>query len=98
MAQDEKTKIWLTLANVSPMALKCNPDEQEDYHAAERSLNTMWQHWMDAFGTHADPHEVLARVAFIFALNYRKAVGSLEAADAALEQLEQRLDDLVVKM
>ncbi len=98
MAQDEKTQIWLTLANNAPVALKCPAGQEEAYHAAEKLLNTTWQRWMDAFGTHADPHEVLARVAFTFALNYQKAAATIDSAEQAMERLEQQLDELVVKL
>ncbi len=98
MAKTEKKKdIELFVADVGPIALSCAPDEENEIREAEKLVNQTWKKWTRVFGANTAPHELLARVAFRFAWLYYRAATDNEAVDQVLAELEQRLDDNVLK-
>ncbi len=94
MADNNKVKIWIQLANAdNPIALSINPDEEENYRKAEELVNTLWKKWMNRFGGEAS--DVLGRVAFQFARLYLEAYGENREVNEFLTNLDKQLDTLL---
>lgn len=94
MADNNKVKIWIQLANAdTPIALSINPDEEENYRKAEELVNTLWKKWMTRFG--GECSDVLGRVAFQFARLYLEAYGENREVNEFLTDLDKKLDTLL---
>ena len=94
MADNNKVKIWIQLANAdTPIALSINPDEEENYRKAEERVNTLWKKWMTRFG--GESSDVLGRVAFQFARLYLEAYGENREVNEFLTDLDKKLDTLL---
>ncbi len=93
MADNNKVKIWIQLADANQIALSINPGDEENYRKAEELVNTLWTKWMNRFnGTSGD---VLARVAFQFARLYLEAYGENRQVSESLEDIDKKLDTLL---
>ncbi len=90
MADNNKEKIWIELADTNPIALSISPGEEENYRKAEELVNTLWRKWMNRFNSTSD--DVLARVAFQFARLYLEAYGENRKVNDFLTDLEKRLE------
>ncbi len=87
MADNNKVKIWIQLADASnPIALSIAPDEEENYRKAEELVNTLWKKWMTRFG--GESADVLGRVAFQFARLYLEAYGENREVNEFLTDLD----------
>ena len=85
MADNNKVKIWIQLADASnPIALSIAPDEEENYRKAEELVNTLWKKWMTRFG--GESADVLGRVAFQFARLYLEAYGENREVNEFLQR------------
>ncbi len=93
MADNNKVKIWIQLADANQIALSINPDEEESYRKAEELVNTLWTKWMNRFNDTSN--DVLARVAFQFARLYLEAYGDNRQVNEFLTDMETRLDALL---
>ena len=93
MADNNKVKIWIQLADANQIALSVNPDEEESYRKAEELVNTLWRKWMNRFKDSSE--DVLARVAFQFARLYLEAYGENRQVNEFLTDLDQQLDTLL---
>ena len=49
MADNNKVKIWIQLADANQIALSINSGEEENYRKAEELVNTLWTKWMNRF-------------------------------------------------
>ena len=90
MADNNKVKIWITLADANPIALSINPGEEEGYRKAEDLVNTLWNKWVARFNDTSK--DVLARVAFQFARLYLEAYGENRVVNDFLTDLDKQLD------
>ena len=93
MADNNKVKIWIQLADANQIALSVNPDEEENYRKAEELVNTLWRKWMNRFNDESS--DVLARVAFQFARLYLEAYGENREVNEFLTDLDLQLDTLL---
>ena len=93
MADNNKVRIWIQLADANQIALSVNPDEEENYRKAEELVNTLWRKWMNRFKDSSE--DVLARVAFQFARLYLEAYGENRQVNEFLTDLNQQLDTLL---
>ncbi|MBQ6080377.1 MAG: cell division protein ZapA [Muribaculaceae bacterium] len=93
MADNNKRKIWIQLADTNQIALSVNPDEEENYRKAEELVNTLWTKWMNRFNSTSS--DVLARVAFQFARLYLEAYGENREVNDFLTDLNQQVDALL---
>jgi hypothetical protein len=93
MADNNKRKIWIQLADTNQIALSVNPDEEENYRKAEELVNTLWTKWMHRFNSTSS--DVLARVAFQFARLYLEAYGENREVNDFLTDLNQQVDALL---
>ncbi len=93
MADNNKVRIWIQLADANQIALSVNPDEEESYRKAEELVNTLWRKWMNRFKDSSE--DVLARVAFQFARLYLEAYGENRQVNEFLTDLNQQLDNLL---
>ncbi len=93
MADNNKVKIWIQLADANQIALSINPDEEENYRKAEELVNALWTKWMNRFNDTSG--DVLARVAFQFARLYLEAYGDNRQVNDFLTDLETRIDTLI---
>ncbi|MBO4803825.1 MAG: cell division protein ZapA [Muribaculaceae bacterium] len=93
MADNNKVRIWIQLADANQIALSVNPDEEESYRKAEELVNTLWRKWMNRFKDSSE--DVLARVAFQFARLYLEAYGENRQVNDFLTDLNQQLDTLL---
>ena len=95
MADNNKVKIWIQLADANPSALSINPGEEEMYRKAEELVNTLWNKWTKRFNDTSS--DVLARVAFQFARLYLEAYGENRQVNDFLTDLDQELNILLDK-
>ena len=93
MADNNKVKIWIKLADANQIALSINPDEEANYRKAEELVNALWNKWMRRFNDTSS--DVLARVAFQFARLYLEAYGENRQVNDFLTDLEKQLDVLI---
>lgn len=94
MADNNKEKIWIQLADAAnPIALSINPEEEDNYRKAEELVNTLWKKWMNRFN--GESADVLGRVAFQFARLYLEAYGENRQVNEFLNDLDNRLDALL---
>ena len=93
MADNNKVKIWIQLADANQIALSINPDEEANYRKAEELVNALWNKWMRRFNDTSS--DVLARVAFQFARLYLEAYGENRQVNDFLTDLEKQLDVLI---
>jgi hypothetical protein len=93
MADNNKRKIWIQLADANQIALSVNPDEEENYRKAEELVNTLWSKWMSRFNSTSS--DVLARVAFQFARLYLETYGENREVNDFLTDLNQQIDVLL---
>ena len=93
MADNNKVKIWIQLADANPSALSINPGEEETYRKTEELVNTLWNKWTKRFNDTSN--DVLARVAFQFARLYLEAYGENRQVNEFLTDLDQQLDALL---
>ncbi len=93
MADNDKVKIWIQLADANQIALSVNPDEEENYRKAEELVNTLWSKWMSRFNSTSS--DVLARVAFQFARLYLETYGENREVNDFLTDLNQQIDVLL---
>jgi len=93
MADNNKVRIWIQLADANQIALSVNPDEEESYRKAEELVNTLWRKWMNRFKDSSE--DVLARVAFQFARLYLEAYGENREVNEFLTELDKKLDTLL---
>ena len=93
MADNNRVKIWIQLADANQIALSINPDEEENYRKAEELVNTLWTKWMNRFSDTSN--DVLARVAFQFARLYLEAYGENRQVNEFLTDLDNQLDALL---
>ena len=93
MADNNKVKIWIQLADANQIALSINPGEEENYRKAEELVNTLWTKWMNRFN--GESLDVLARVAFQFARLYLEAYGENREVNDFLTDLDKQLDTLI---
>jgi len=93
MADNNKVKIWIQLADANQIALSINPEEEENYRKAEELVNTLWVKWMSRFTDTS--HDVLARVAFQFARLYLESYGENRQVNEFLTDLDKQLDALL---
>ena len=93
MADNNKVRIWIQLADANQIALSVNPDEEENYRKAEELVNTLWKKWMSRFNGTSD--DILARVAFQFARLYLEAYGENRQVNEFLTDLDKQLDTLL---
>lgn len=98
MATETKQNITVRLADLAPIALSINPDEEEQYREAEKLVNYLWNRWMEHFRNVASSNEVMARVAFQFARLYAQARKDNVATNEFLTDFERKLDEIVVKI
>jgi len=95
MADNNKTKIWIQLADVKAIALSINPEDEADYREAENLVNTLWSRWMQRFGDSGSSPEVLARVAFQFARLYMESYRANNMVNEFLTDFEKNLDAVI---
>jgi hypothetical protein len=93
MADNNKVRIWIQLADANQIALSVNPDEEENYRKAEELVNTLWRKWMNRFKDSSE--DVLARVAFQFARLYLEAYGENRQVNEFLTDMDKKLDSLL---
>ncbi len=93
MADNDKVKIWIQLADANQIALSINPDEEANYRRAEELVNTLWTKWMNRFNDTSS--DVLARVAFQFARLYWESYGENRQVNEFLTDLDNQLDALL---
>jgi hypothetical protein len=93
MADNNKVRIWIQLADANQIALSVNPDEEENYRKAEELVNTLWRKWMNRFKDSSE--DVLARVAFQFARLYLEAYGENRQVNEFLTDMDKKLGSLL---
>ena len=93
MADNNKEKIWIELADAKPIALSISPGEEDSYRKAEELVNTLWSKWMNRFNDTSN--DVLARVAFQFARLYLEAYGENRQVNESLADIDNQLDALL---
>ena len=97
MPEGKKQNINIKIAGINQIPLQIEPDDEQMYRIAESGVNSLWIKWMQRFKGKCTSEEVMARVAFQFALHYAKAKKLNDDAENLLSEFENKLDELVVK-
>lgn len=88
---NDKLKIGIRIAGLSPIKLLVERDQEEVYRKAADYVNQLYDKWAnDMFAAESD-ERILARIAFQFALLYIRA----EKAEDELADLDRELDKLL---
>lgn len=95
---DDKLNITIRLADVKPLSLSIDRDEEPRYREAEKLVNTLWNKWMARFKGTDSSEEVMAKVAFQFARLYSQAYRDNKATNELLTDFEKELDEIVIKI
>ena len=95
---DDKLNLTIRLADVKPLSLSIDRDEEPRYREAEKLVNTLWNKWMLRFRNTSSSEEVMARVAFQFARLYAQVYRENMATSEYLADFEKKLDDIVIKI
>ncbi len=95
---DDKLNITIRLADVKPLSLSIDRNDEPRYREAEKLVNTLWNKWMLRFRNTSSSEEVMARVAFQFARLYAQVYRENIATGEYLADFEKKLDDIVVKI
>ncbi len=98
MANEDKIKIWIHIANLKPLELSVSRSDEPLLRSAEKNVNSLWEKWMNSFGASRSSEEVLAMVAFQFARLYLQSYDDNASVNKLLTAFEQRLDDIVIKV
>ena len=97
MPEGKKQNINIKIAGLNPIPLQIEPDDEQMYRIAESGVNSVWIKWMQRFKGKCTSEEVMARVAFQFALHNARAKELNDDAENLLSEFENKLDELVVK-
>ena len=98
MAADDKINIMIRLADVKPIALSISREDEPQYRETEKLVNTLWNKWMERFRNSSTSEEVMARVAFQVARLYAQAYRDNVATNEFINDFQQKLDEIVVKI
>ncbi len=93
---NKRKDIWLQIADVRPIPLSINPEEEARCREAEHLVNSLWDKWMKQFADNGSSQEVLARVAFRFAQLYFDEYAHNKNVNTFLEKFEKELDGAVI--
>ena len=50
MANEDKIKIWIHIANLKPLELSVSRSDEPLLRSAEKNVNSLWEKWMNSFG------------------------------------------------
>ncbi len=95
---DVKININIRIGDVKPIALSINQRDEATYREAEQLVNSLLKNWTERFKNTHSSDEVMARVAFQFARLYAQAYATQQDTAHALNEFEQKLNDIVVKL
>lgn len=90
----DKLNITIRIANLTPMALQINREDEPVIRTAEYNVNTLFKEWSQRFAGKSRV-EVLAMVAFQFAKAFVTLNNANESADRLLADFESQLDRLL---
>ncbi len=96
--EQEKINIWIRIADLPAIPLSINRDDEPSYRETERLVKKLWDKWNAEFSEICSPLEVMARVAFQFALLYAQEYNRNVAVNDFLTTFEKKLDEVVVKI
>lgn len=91
----DKLNITIKIAELPPIPLQINRDEEETVRTAEYNVNKLWRQWMLRFSDKT-AYEVLAMVAFQFAKTFVLLNKQAEAVGKVLDDFEQELDRVLL--
>lgn len=91
----DKLNITIRVADLQPIAMGINREEEPDIRHAEYQVNQLWKAWTKKFsGTSS--HEVLGMVAFQFAKALILQNKRLQETEALLENFDKDLDKILL--
>lgn len=91
----DKFNITIRIAELPPIPLKINREEEPIVRTAEYNVNRLWREWMTRF-TDKTAYEVLAMVAFQFAKTFVILNNQSEATAKVLDDFEKELDGILL--
>ncbi len=92
----KKKDIWLQIADVRPIPLSINQEDEPRCREAESLVNSLWEKWMRDFADKGSSQEVLARVAFRFAQLYLAEYVHNKDVNNFLQSFEKSLDAAII--
>lgn len=92
----DKLNITIRIAQLPPIPLKINRDEEPTVRTAEYNVNQLWKTWIQRFSDKS-PHEVLAMVAFQFAKAFVVLNRQSETTAKVLDEFEHELDRILLE-
>lgn len=93
----EDLVITIKIADVAPISMRINRQEEERVRNVEYNINKLWARWRETFRDRKS-EEVLAMVAFQFAKNYAILAEQEPKLDRTLRDFERDLDDILLKI
>ena len=97
MNEDKRHRFTATIADVEPFVFTIPASEEAIFRKAAYHVNSLWQK-MKADQPGKSSHYVLAKVALAFAELYYRKSEQLTSQSKMLDEFEQQLDCLLMKM
>ncbi len=94
---DKKLNINIRIADLPPIGLRIEPENEAAARTAETVVNELWKTWSSQFGE-LDSKTILAMVAYEFAKRYRLLADEASETKALLEDFEKELDGIVLNV
>lgn len=93
----DKLNITIRVAELPPIPLQINREEEEIVRNAEYNVNRLWRQWMQRFHDKS-AYEVLGMVAFQFAKTFVVLNKQSETVGKMLDDFEAELDAILLRL
>lgn len=90
-----KQNITIKIADLGPISMSIESEDEELVRRAEYSVNKVWSTWRNRF-TDYSSKQVIAMVAYRFAQSYFQLLDQVERQQTLLEDFEKELDRLLL--
>lgn len=94
---DNKKQIDVRIADLAPIPIRVNADEEPAVHLAEENVTHLWKVWTKRYGKEKSQLETLAMVAFKFAQLYYSDQQLKSETAELLQRFETDLDSIILK-
>lgn len=94
---DDKKQIEVCIADCAPIPMLVNIDEIDIANTAQESVTHLWKVWKSRYRKEKSPYEVMAMVAFRYAMLYYSKEANESNLKSLLESFEKDLDSQLLK-
>lgn len=94
---DNKKQINVRIADLAPIPIRVNIEDEKSVHLAEENVTHLWKVWSKRYGKEKSQLETLAMVAFKFAQLYYSDQELKSETNELLKRFEDDLDSIILK-